>query len=1071
MREKTGEPDRVDHVPSNHVPNLICPIALHHHKKSILQLQPSMDSANLSIKGLKDLVSLKLQLSGAKPKKEAKAKALSKSESSRKSSKAEKPKGGKKEKEKKKLNKSDSKPQKTETSKASDDSESIDDVLKREALALGADEKDLELIKGIQDDSDAEIGAAPSKNDKSLKSDLAAFVQNLGFLGEAMLAPEDSQDEAELEQESTPPAKPEAKDKKVTKVEEAPKAKEVNKKKEASKAEESAKVKKAEKKPEAEKPAAKADDKVAQNKEPTKPKARDLVDNVKSVNSDKLLIEPRIDWYNTELLEPPEPEKLDRFALERLTERAQKVIDSENNIYLNEFSSNNSQRRFLSQILSDGTLNDKISALTLLVQEAPLHNLKAFDTLLGYCQKKSRTASLQAINALKDLLMNGLLPDRKLVSFSKQPLSKNLDDKSLAVFYYEDHLKKSYFKLIEMLEFLSQDPILHVKMTTLLHIFDLLKAKPEQEANLLRLGVNKLGDVENKVAAKASYQILKLEEAHPAMKKVITDAVTDMVVQRKSDYHAQYYTVLTLNQTILTKKDIDLANALVKTYFSLFERILLESDKALADKDGDKTLGKSETGRKNNRKAFKKGKKGGRSVKVEEKTEAEIADEKSSKMFLALLTGLNRAFPFAELPAETYLAHLDTLYKITHLTNFNTSVQALVLVQQIVNQQDLDLDRFFRALYESLLDPRLVNSSKQGIYLNLLFKSLKSDIRNIPRVLAFVKRILQICSHWLNVGAVIGMCFLLMELSKTHPQILELMEAESARPEASEVPGDDGEYDPKKRNPNFANASRLCLWEIAQFSNHYHPSIATYAESLIDGQAQPKPDLGLFTLAHFLDRFVYKNAKQKSNLKGSSIMQPLGGGHLGSLLVRATDVKNVDVPANTTDWLSQKASEVQPHERFFYEYFSRNENKIRKKKTTGARDSDDEDLDEGEVWDALVKLRPDVEGSDDDLSDFDEADFEDMSDLDVEEDLEGAGEDDEDLEAGLDGELDSDEGMPAMFNDDDDDELQSEEDAETPRKRAGEQEPQGKKKMKLLALPTFASAEDYLEYLEGDSDY
>ena len=110
---------------------------------------------------------------------------------------------------------------------------------------------------------------------------------------------------------------------------------------------------------------------------------------------------------------------------------------------MEEFASNTSQKKFLSQILSDGTLNDKISALTLLIQEAPLHNLKALDTLLAYCDKKSRTAALQSIVALKDLFVNSLLPDRKLFAFDKQPLRKDDSDIQLAIYYFfEDHLKK-----------------------------------------------------------------------------------------------------------------------------------------------------------------------------------------------------------------------------------------------------------------------------------------------------------------------------------------------------------------------------------------------------------------------------------------------------------------------------------------------------------------------------------------------------------------------------------------------------------------------------------------------------
>ena len=67
--------------------------------------------------------------------------------------------------------------------------------------------------------------------------------------------------------------------------------------------------------------------------------------------------------------------------------KGHKTIEKDNKTYLEEFASNTSQKKFLSQILSDGTLNDKISALTLLIQEAPLHNLKALDTLLAYCDK------------------------------------------------------------------------------------------------------------------------------------------------------------------------------------------------------------------------------------------------------------------------------------------------------------------------------------------------------------------------------------------------------------------------------------------------------------------------------------------------------------------------------------------------------------------------------------------------------------------------------------------------------------------------------------------------------------
>jgi ribosome biogenesis protein MAK21 len=93
--------------------------------------------------------------------------------------------------------------------------------------------------------------------------------------------------------------------------------------------------------------------------------------------------------------------------------------------------------------------------------------------------------------------------------------------------------------------------------------------------------------------------------------------------------------------------------------------------------------------------------------------------------------------------------HIDTLFLITHTSTFNISLQALLLIQQIASSMSSSLlaksitDRYYRTLYASLHDPRLASSSKQAMYLNLLFKSLKSDEDN-ERVKAFVRRFVQV---------------------------------------------------------------------------------------------------------------------------------------------------------------------------------------------------------------------------------------------------------------------------------------------------------------------------------------
>ena len=89
--------------------------------------------------------------------------------------------------------------------------------------------------------------------------------------------------------------------------------------------------------------------------------------------------------------------------------------------------------------------------------------------------------------------------------------------------------------------------------------------------------------------------------------------------------------------------------------------------------------------------------------------------------------------------------HIDTLFRITHTATFNVSLQALTLIQHVsrASGRSSITDRFYRALYASLVDPRLATSSKQAMYLNLLFKAIKSD-KNHERVAAFVKRVVQV---------------------------------------------------------------------------------------------------------------------------------------------------------------------------------------------------------------------------------------------------------------------------------------------------------------------------------------
>lgn len=970
------------------------------------------------------------------------------------------------------------------------------ELIRREAFALGATEKDLELIKGLSGDEDneeaseQEFGDGKDGVDNKFEEDLQNLLKNIGL--DKQTAKDFPQDDEEVSEEETVEAIEEEDVSQEDVDEDLPPNSDSNSESEEVPVEEER----------------------DQTKESKVYKDSGPISQNNMVDSEKLIIPFDTVWYDVPLdsyvVQNLQEKRIELSAdqIAKLYERGKQTLQDDNQTYYDEFTKESSQKKFMSQMLSGGTLNDKISALTLLIQESPIHNLKSFETLVSFCNKKSRNSILQSLNALKDLFLNGLLPDRKLRFFKNQPgLSMMLNKKTLAVFYFEDFLKKTFFQLLEVFEKLSHDPIIHVRLQCLNHIFDLLSSKPEQELNLLRLGVNKLGDIDSKVSSKSSYLLLKLEQAHPNMKGVIIDAIVDVALRPNADYHSTYYSVITLNQTILKRSEDSVANKLIKTYFTLFEKHLIVTDSQQGEEDNAATKSSAKSYESKRKKNFKKGKKGGMSVK-NEKTDADLVSEKNSKLFSALLTGVNRAFPFAQVPASVYEAHLETLFRITHSSNFNTSVQALVLINQVIVKAKLNNDRYYRTLYESLLDPRLVISSKQGIYLNLLYKSLKQDVEHVERVEAFVKRILQVCSHWLNVGTIAGFFYLLLQLVKEVPQIKNLLintpvdDEYQSDNEASEAANNTkrGEYDSRKRDPKFANADHSSLWEITQFTNHFHPTVQMYVQAFIEGKNDEvtKPDLGLYTLAHFLDRFVYRNAKQKPIMRGTSIMQPLFGGSQinHSVLVRSSDYAVNQTPVNTENWLHKRIEDIKPDEKFFYQYFSTKQSAMKTKKKQD--DNSDGELDEDEVWNALVQSRPDVEDdSDEGDVGFSDEDFDSLSDIEdvgsdqdeddeEEEEKDELDEDDDDSKSEEDifysfiddetKEEEADEAEAAEAAEEEEDEEEYVEEQTASKKRAnndGKETGNKHKKSrrnKIKNLPLYASVDDYAKYLNSDDE-
>jgi ribosome biogenesis protein MAK21 len=259
---------------------------------------------------------------------------------------------------------------------------------------------------------------------------------------------------------------------------------------------------------------------------------------------------------------------------------------------------------------------------------------------------------------------------------------------------------------------------------------------------------------------------------------------------------------------------------------------------------------------------------------------------------------------------------------------------------------------------------------------------------------------------------------------------------------------------------------------------HFHPSVSLFASRLLYGNEMPaKPDLASHSLIHFLDRFVYRNAKTAAgSLRGSSIMQPLAGGEGRDVLISKRLLQSQHEPLNSDSFWRKKADDVAVDEIFFHKYFN---HMVKGKKPAKANAGEDAGENEDEIWQALVESRPELEGHSEDDSDLEMLDLEgsenDSSlgkgvDLELGEDDESGPDDlDSDASRGIESDVSSIDGKdgPPVIDELLGDELNSDDRAED---RTEDTQKSKSKRRKLKNLPIFASTEEYAEMLEDDDN-
>ena len=189
------------------------------------------------------------------------------------------------------------------------------------------------------------------------------------------------------------------------------------------------------------------------------------------------------------------------------------------------------------------------------------------------------------------------------------------------------------------------------------------------------------GDTESSICARTSYNLLHILQEHPAMKAIIIQETTALIMrptppmaspagshsktkrdiqfskdlksapQREKNVwraHAQYYAAITFNQIVLSTSAADRAAArkLMDVYFQLFREVVGEQEPGLVD--DDTTSIKEKLKDKKKEPILKEnGHRKGKSKEVRGAAGFAEVQDANAKLLGAILTGISRALPYA----------------------------------------------------------------------------------------------------------------------------------------------------------------------------------------------------------------------------------------------------------------------------------------------------------------------------------------------------------------------------------------------------------------------------------------
>lgn len=469
-------------------------------------------------------------------------------------------------------------------------------------------------------------------------------------------------------------------------------------------------------------------------------------------------------------------------------------------------ASKNRQTAWLLTTLTGGTKKDRVGALKVLLEEAPVGNAHIFPRVLKMCQDHDAKRSLEACQAVKEVMISSFLPDRhlKFVARSQSLLeswgvltteavaepkqkkkkgdrkNKNLSkvespprsriratEAHLVLLFFEEYLKITFAVYLNSVTALTSSTLTTTKLASLRILFDLLVRKPEQEGAILDSIVRKLADREKKVFAAVKKSLLDVCRLHRGMKSNVIESVAQFGWQTGAKPLLLMHSVEVVASVRLFQEDAAVAAKVTKMFLEVLAILLNGTEQITVEAP----LSKKE---KRRQKRKRKGK-----AKPEESLQGMALREDCGRLVRMLLVGLKRALPLLDASDYESLGlsnNVAALYRLAkEAPAFKVRVVVLVFLFELLSKFNV-LDRdYYIVLHQQLSFHETYTASNRDLVLRLLARIVETD-KNPVRVAALVRRVAQCGSHVNNTAFQQGVLELLCLASDKHPAFRDLLQ-------------------------------------------------------------------------------------------------------------------------------------------------------------------------------------------------------------------------------------------------------------------------------------------------------